>query len=107
MKRFLIALAYGLGGLLVALVLSLGAFALAGREISQPATPVEPAFSLSASPKPAGSPTDDPPETPPSKPSQAPTAASSPSLDGPSPSSGSGSSGEDHPGSGHHGGEDD
>ena len=60
MKRFVVMLGYGLGGIIVALRLSLGAFALAGRQIGEPATPVQPAFSLSASPSPVRSADADP-----------------------------------------------
>lgn len=38
-RRVLTVLAWGVGGLVVALVLTLGAFAIAGQEISQPAGP--------------------------------------------------------------------
>ncbi|MGH2591706.1 MAG: hypothetical protein ACRDGW_13055 [Actinomycetota bacterium] len=47
-KRILIAVAWGLAGIVVAVGLTAGAFALAGREISEPATP--PLFSSSPTP---------------------------------------------------------
>lgn len=40
MKRTLIVVGYGVAGLLVALVLTAGAFAIAGSDIAQPASPV-------------------------------------------------------------------
>jgi hypothetical protein len=40
MKRTLIVVGYGIAGLLVALVLTAGAFAIAGSDIAQPASPV-------------------------------------------------------------------
>jgi hypothetical protein len=40
MRRLLSTLAYGFAGILLALSLSLGAFALAGRQIADPAEPV-------------------------------------------------------------------
>jgi hypothetical protein len=99
MKRSLVMLGYGLGGILVALLLSLGAFALAGRQIGDPATPVRPAFSLSESPTPSEEPT--PTHSP--EPTETPT--SSPGHGDSSPGGGSGS-GDDHPSGGHHGGDD-
>jgi hypothetical protein len=103
MKRSLVVLGYGLGGILVALALSWGAFALAGRQIGEPATPVEPAFSLSESPTPSGEPSSEPTESHSHEPGNEPT--SSPSHD--DSGSGSGSGGSDHPSGGHPGGEDD
>lgn len=50
MKRVLTVLGYGLAGLVVALALTLGAFALAGQEISEPAGP--PVFTTSTGPTP-------------------------------------------------------
>lgn len=58
-KRVLRATAWGMGGLLVAIVLTIGAFALAGQEISQPAgVPVftSPSASRSADEDPTESP---------------------------------------------------
>ncbi len=49
-RKILTAIALGLGGLLVALVLTVGAFAIAGQEISQPAG--VPVFTTSPSPSP-------------------------------------------------------
>jgi hypothetical protein len=100
MKRFVVMLGYGLGGIIVALGLSLGAFALAGRQIGEPATPVQPAFSVSASQAPSEAPT----QTRSSEPTETPT--SSPSHDDSSSSGSSGSGGDDHSGGGHHGGDD-
>lgn len=40
MRRLLVTLAYGFAGIVLALALSLGAFALAGRDISDPAEPL-------------------------------------------------------------------
>jgi hypothetical protein len=107
MKRPLIILGYGLGGILVALVLSWGAFALAGREIGEPATPVQPAFSLSASPTPFEDPSGSSIETHAPEPNETPTSTSSPSHDGSGSGGGSGSGSDDHPSGGHPGGEDD
>ena len=50
MRRLVIVLGYGLAGLVVALGLTLGAFALAGQEIAEPAGP--PVFTSSPEPTP-------------------------------------------------------
>jgi hypothetical protein len=104
MKRSLVMLGYGLGGIAVALVLSLGAFALAGRQIGEPATPVRPAFSLSASPFPSAEPTQTrSPEASPAE-TETPRATSSPSHD--DSGSGGDSGSDDQPSGGHHSGDD-
>jgi hypothetical protein len=104
MKRSLVIVGYGLGGVLVAMLLSWGAFALAGRQIGEPATPVRPAFSLSASPTATEAPSTEPDDT--LSPGPEPSDTMSPSQNG-SPSSDGGSGSDDHPSGGHHGGEDD
>ncbi len=96
MRRALAVVGYGLAGLAVAIGLALGAFALAGQEISEPAAP--PVFT--PAPTAVPSPADDRPS--PSKESETP----SPSFDDHggdadgSDNSGPGGGGEDHSGSG-------
>ena len=120
MKRFLTIVGYGLGGILVALALSLGAFTLASRRLGGPASPVEPMVNLTDSPTPSWEPTFQPTATKPPNPPKpkpepdpthtqsapAPTSASAASPPS-SPSGGSSSDGDpsgegdgsdDHPG---------
>lgn len=100
-RRILSLLAWGVGGLLVALGLTAGAFALAGRDIAEPATP--PLFT--SSPEPEEAPDGD--EISPSRdlePSVSPTPVadddnSGPGSDGSDDNSGPGS-GSDDDGSG-------
>ena len=99
MNRTLRAIALGLGGLVLALVLTVGAFAIAGQRIAQPAG--VPIFTTSPSANHTGSPS----------PKHARTESASPSVDdrgggsGESTSGGSTGSGDggvsgDHQGSG-------
>jgi outer membrane biosynthesis protein TonB len=117
MKRFLTIVGYGLGGILVALALSLGAFALASRRLGGPTSPVEPAVNMTESPTPSWEPSFEPtatnspkphPEPDPTHsqsapaPTPAPTASAPSSPSGGSSSdgdpSGEGDGGDDHPG---------
>jgi len=121
MKRFLTIVGYGLGGILVALALSLGAFALAGRQLGGPASPVEPALNLSDSPTPSWEPSFEPTQTHTPKPKpkpkpdpkpdathtqSAPPSASTPTAAAPSPTSGGSGTSSGGDGSGGDGSED-
>ena len=119
MKRFLTIVGYGLGGILLALALSLGAFALAGRQLGGPASPVEPALNLTDSPTPSWEPSFEPTQTHTPKPKpkpdpkpdathtqSAPPSASTPTAAAPSPTSGGSGTSSGGDGSGGDGSED-
>lgn len=99
MKRLLTVLAYGVAGLVVALALTLGAFALAGQEIAEPAGP--PVFTTSPSESPGAvrSPADDETRSPDASrsesPSPSPDDRDEDSRSGPNSGSGSGSDEDD------------
>jgi hypothetical protein len=112
MKRLLVIVGYGLGGILLALALSLGAFALAGRQLGGPTEPVAPAVNLSDSPTPSWEPSFEPTQTRSPKPDSSPTQA--PPVQTPAPSEGGsgssspgGESGETNSGDDGHGRNDD
>ena len=74
MKRLLVSMGYGLGGLTLAAGLSLGTFALAGHQIAQPAQlvrPILPSPSASITGQPTGSSTKHPSTPKPAPSSQA------------------------------------
>jgi len=112
MKRLIVIVGYGLGGILLALALSLGAFALAGRQLGGPAEPVAPAVNLSDSPTPSWEPTFEPTQTRSPKPEPSPTLAPPVQTSAPpgggsgSPSPGGGSGGTSSGGDGHDGHDD-
>ncbi len=92
MKRFLVFVGYGIGGIVIAMALSLGAFALAGRQLGEPATPVAPALELSTStpsarPSPSWEPSFEPTHT--ASPKPGPTHTQPPPTQ-PSPTGGGG-----------------
>lgn len=114
MRRLLVTLAYGFAGIVLALTLSLGAFALAGREISDPAEPLASLTPALAPPSPRETPDGDrSAEKDDDRDDPRPTASASDdhrgddgsnsgpgSDDGDDDNSGSGSDGGDNSGSG-------
>jgi hypothetical protein len=118
MRRWLAVVGFGIAGILVAIALSLGAFALAGKDIGEPASTVN-IVASTPTPERSGSPKPEQTEQPGHKDDKAggstPTATvddpggGSGSTEGGTPStSGPGESGSDSSGSGsEHGGSDD
>jgi hypothetical protein len=107
-KKVLSALGWGLAGLAVALGLTLGAFALAGQEIADPATATVPSVGASSSPEvtPEPSKSDRASRSPDGRDgdgSGSPSASATPS---PSDDGSGGNGGDDNSGSGS-GGDDD
>jgi len=94
-RRWLIGAAWAVGGLLVALMLTFGAFALAGSELSEPAS--VPIISISASPSPSAETGQDVSPSPSAEPTGVPTAG--PDDHGGSGDGSSSSGSEDHSGS--------
>lgn len=59
MRRHLIALGYGLGGVTLAFALTFGALAVAGPEVGDPTSPIVFDLTTAVSPSPVGSPAPD------------------------------------------------